>query len=471
MKKFLLFLLVCAFSVCGLSAKVILPPIFADNMVLQQQSDVALWGKAAPDVKVTVSASWAKSAKVTVRADDDGRWFARIATPAAGGPYELTFSDGEKITLRNVLVGEVWICSGQSNMYQKMRGFEGQPVEDAAEYISEADPSVPVRMCNMRLTRSMTPQRECGATWYVNDQTGVAMSSAVAYFFALKLHKSLKVPVAVINASWSGSKIEQWMNREVIDREFSGEFEVGELVEGKPGPASCVYNGVLYSLIPYTVKGFLWYQGESNIARFEQYKRLQPAFVKMLRDEWGNDRMPFYFAQIAPYRYAGEDHRSAGYMMWAQAQTLKEIPFSGMAATHDVGSRYCAHPPKKKQVGDRFAYLALANDYGFKEIEAKTPMPKEFVFDGEKAIVCFDVSKLGVGPINSDLSGFELAGEDKVFYPAVARVDKDCKSVTVTSPQVAKPIAVRYAMRNWSEATLFNSFGIPVSPFRSDDWR
>ena len=191
-----------------------------------------------------------------------------------------------------------------------MRGFEGQPVEDAAEYISEADPSVPVRMCNMRLTRSMTPQRECGATWYVNDQTGVAMSSAVAYFFALKLHKSLKVPVAVINASWSGSKIEQWMNREVIDREFPGEFEVGELVEGKPGPASCVYNGVLYSLIPYTVKGFLWYQGESNIARFEQYKRLQPAFVKMLRDEWGNDRMPFYFAQIAPYRYAGEDHRS-----------------------------------------------------------------------------------------------------------------------------------------------------------------
>ena len=191
----------------------------------------------------------------------------------------------------------------------------------------------------------------------------------------------------------------------------------------------------------------------------------------MLRDEWGNERMPFYFAQIAPYRYAGEDGSSAGYMMWAQAQTLKEIPYSGMVATHDVGSRYCVHPPKKKQVGYRFAYLALANDYGFKEIDAVTPVPKEFVFEGNKAMVLFEVGKLGVGPTNTDLSGFELAGEDRIFYPAVARVDKDCKGITVTSPQVERPIAVRYGIRNWSEATLFNSFGIPVSPFRSDSWR
>ena len=471
MKKFLLLLLVFALYVCGLSAKVILPPIFADNMVLQQQSDVALWGKAAPDVKVTISASWAKSAKVTVRADDDGRWFARIATPAAGGPYELTFSDGEKITLRNVLVGEVWICSGQSNMYQKMRGYEGQPVEGAADYISEADPSVPIRMCNIRLTRSMTPQRECGATWFVHDQTGVAMSSAVAYFFALKLHKALKVPVAVINASWGGSRIEQWMNRELIDRDFPGEFEVGELVEGKPGPASCLYNGMLLSLIPYTVKGFLWYQGESNIARFEQYKRLQPAFVKMLRKEWGNDKMPFYFAQIAPYRYSDEERPSAGYMMWAQAQTLEKIPFSGLVTTHDVGSRWVIHPPKKQQVGDRFAYLALANDYGFKEIDAFAPMPKEFAFENGTATVEFEVGKMGIGPTGRDLPGFELAGEDKVFYPATARVNKDCRSITVSSPHVSFPVAVRYGIKNWSEASLFNSFGIPASPFRSDDWK
>ena len=470
MRKILALFVFFLAALIEMSAKISLPPVFADNMVLQQCSDAALWGTAKPESKVVITPSWSGK-KTIVRADKDGNWFVRIATPVAGGPYEIVFSDGEKFSLKNVLIGEVWICSGQSNMYQKMKGYEGQPVEDAAEYISEADPSVPIRICNIRLTRSMTPQRECGATWFVHDQTGVAMSSAVAYFFALKLHKALKVPVAVINTSWGGSRIEQWIKRDVIDKEFPGEFEVGEIVEGKPGPASCIYNGMLRSLIPYTVKGFLWYQGESNIARFEQYKRLQPAFVKMLRDEWGNERMPFYFAQIAPYRYAGEDGSSAGYMMWAQAQTLKEIPYSGMVATHDVGSRYCVHPPKKKQVGDRFAYLALANDYGFKEIDAVTPVPKEFVFEGNKAMVLFEVGKLGVGPTNTDLSGFELAGEDRIFYPAVARVDKDCKSITVTSPHVAKPIAVRYGIKNWSEASLFNSFGIPVSPFRSDSWR
>ena len=470
MRKILVLFVILFAAMFQMSAKISLPPLFADNMVLQQQSDAAVWGKSNPGAKVVIVPSWSRK-KIIVRADQDGNWFARIATPVAGGPYEIIFSDGEKLSLKNILIGEVWICSGQSNMYQKMKGFDGQPVEGAAECISEADPSVPVRMCNIRLTRSMTPQRECGATWFVNDQTGVAMSSAVAYFFALKLHRVLNVPVAVINASWGGSRIEQWINRELIDKEFPGEFEVGEVVEGKPGPASCIYNGMLRSLIPYTVRGFLWYQGESNIARFEQYKRLQPTFAKMLRDEWGNDKLPFYFAQIAPYRYAGEEHPSAGYMMWAQAQTLKEIPFSGMVATHDVGSRYCVHPPKKKQVADRFAYLALANDYGFKEIDAVTPVPKAFLFEDNKSIVSFDVSKLGIGPINMDLSGFELAGEDKVFYPAVARVDKDCMSITVTSPQVSKPIAVRYGIKNWSEASLFNSFGIPVSPFRSDDWK
>ena len=471
MKKLFLSVLVCAFALTEAAAKVVLPPIFNDNMVLQQNTDAALWGKAAPNAKVTISASWAKSAKVAVRADSDGRWFARISTPAAGGPYELTFNDGEKLTLGNVLVGEVWICSGQSNMYQKMSGYKGQPVEGAADYISEADPSVPIRMCNIRLTRSMTPQRECGATWMVHDQTGVASSSAVAYFFAHKLYKCLHVPVAVINASWGGSRIEQWMNREVIDREFPGEFETGELVEGKPGPASCIYNGMLHSLIPYTVKGFLWYQGESNIAGFEQYKRLQPAFVRMIRKEWSDEDMPFYFVQIAPYRYSDENRPSAGYMMWAQSQTLAEIPHSGMATSHDVGDLFCVHPPVKKPIGDRLAYLALANDYGFKEIDAFAPMPKKFSFENGAATVEFEAGKMGIGPTGRDLPGFELAGEDKVFYPATARVNKDCMSITVSSPDVACPVAVRYGMKNWSEASLFNSFGIPVSPFRSDNWR
>ena len=186
MRKILALFVFFLAALIEMSAKISLPPVFADNMVLQQCSDAALWGTAKPESKVVITPSWSGK-KTIVRADKDGNWFVRIATPVAGGPYEIVFSDGEKFSLKNVLIGEVWICSGQSNMYQKMKGYEGQPIEGAAEYISEADPSVPIRICNIRLTRSMTPQRECGATWFVHDQTGVAMSSAVAYFFALKL--------------------------------------------------------------------------------------------------------------------------------------------------------------------------------------------------------------------------------------------------------------------------------------------
>ena len=237
------------------------------------------------------------------------------------------------------------------------------------------------------------------------------------------------------------------------------------------GGAGVLYNGMLKSLIPFTAKGFLWYQGCADKAKYNLYKRLQPAFVKMLREYWGDDKMPFYFAQIAPYKYDDPDGRVAGFMMWAQAQTLEMIPYSGMATTHDAGEFDCIHPANKKAVGDRLAYLALTNDYGIKGIDAKAPMPKEIKFENGAAIVEFECGDLGVGPINKELVGsFELAGEDKVFYPAVAKLEPNRRSIKVTSDQVPAPVAIRYGMRNWSEALIFNNFGVPASPFRSDDW-
>ena len=228
---------------------------------------------------------------------------------------------------------------------------------------------------------------------------------------------------------------------------------------------------MLHTVAPFTAKGFIWYQGCSNLGRHDQYKRLQPAFVEMLRDEWGNDKMPFYFTQIAPYGYGNHDAPDAGYMMWAQAQTLEKIPRSGMAATHDAGELDCIHPANKKVVGYRLAYLALANDYGMKGFDANPPMPIKFTFKDGAAYVDFECGHNGISPINKDLGCFELAGEDKIFYPATARIQKGNKSIKVTSPQVSDPVVVRYGMKNWSEATLFNNFGIPASPFRSDDWK
>ena len=476
MKKFLA---VCSMLLCAavmMQAKVVLPPIFADNMVLQQQTDAAIWGKAAPGAKVVITTTWAKG-KTVVNAGEDGKWFARVATPAAGGPYEITFNDGDKVTLKNVLVGEVWICSGQSNMYQPMKGYSAQPTAGGVDLILDAKPSTPIRSCNVKKVVALEPQDECECTWYVNDQEGVAEASAAAYFFAKRIYDVLGVPVGIINASWGGTPIRSWMSREVLEAEFAQDVKLSHYAEGKlpkKNPQYCagvLYNGMLKSLIPFTAKGFLWYQGCADRNQYKLYERLQPAFAKMLRDDWGNDKMPFYFTQIAPYKYDDPQKCTAGFLMWAQAQTLKAIPYSGMATTHDAGEFDCIHPANKKAVGDRLAYLALTNDYGIKGIDAKAPMPKEIKFENGAAIVEFECGDLGVGPINKELVGsFELAGEDKVFYPAVAKLEPNRRSIKVVSDKVAAPVAIRYGMRNWSEALVFNNFGIPASPFRSDDW-
>lgn len=477
MKRLLTLIALLAVTVLNSYAKVELAPLFADNMVLQRDSEAAIWGKAEPGARVVITSTWAKG-KTVVHADDQGRWNVMLATPSAGGPHELTFNDGDRLTLKNILIGEVWICAGQSNMEMTMRGFMGQPVEGAAELILTAKPSVPIRSCNLSRIKSLELEEECDARWFEHTSEGVAEASATAYFFAKRLCDVLEVPVGIINVSWGGSPIEAWMNPELLRREFAEEFSFAHLdsmtwPEENPWKAPGVlYNGMLHSVAPYTAKGFLWYQGCDNISRYEQYKRLQPAFVKMLRQEWGNDRMPFYFTQIAPYGYFNPDAPDAGYMMWAQAQTLEMIPYSGMAATHDVGEVNCIHPADKKSVGDRLAFLALVNDYGYEGIDAATPIPIDFKFEEGQAIVTFEAGYMGLSPLSKDVDGFELAGEDGIFYPAKGIVlwNNPKKVLVYKCPQVQKPVAVRYGMKNWSEATVFNCFGVPISPFRSDNY-
>lgn len=477
MKRLLTLIALLAVTLLNSYAKVELAPLFADNMVLQRDSEAAIWGKAEPGARVVITSTWAKG-KTVVHADDQGRWNVMLATPSAGGPHELTFNDGDRLTLKNILIGEVWICAGQSNMEMTMRGFMGQPVEGAAELILTAKPSVPIRSCNLSRIKSLELEEECDARWFEHTSEGVAEASATAYFFAKRLCDVLGVPVGIINVSWGGSPIEAWMNPELLRREFAEEFSFAHLdsmtwPEENPWKAPGVlYNGMLHSVAPYTAKGFLWYQGCDNISRYEQYKRLQPAFVKMLRQEWGNDRMPFYFTQIAPYGYFNPDAPDAGYMMWAQAQTLEMIPYSGMAATHDVGEVNCIHPADKKSVGDRLAFLALVNDYGYEGIDASTPIPIDFKFEEGQAIVTFEAGYMGLSPLSKDVDGFELAGEDGIFYPAKGIVlwNNPKKVLVYKCPQVQKPVAVRYGMKNWSEATVFNCFGVPISPFRSDNY-
>lgn len=458
-------------------SKVVPAPVFSDNMVLQRRSEAAIWGDAAPGKKVRISVPWSGT-KTETRADGNGKWFARISTPEAGGPYRIVLDDGEKTVIDNVLVGEVWICSGQSNMEMPVKGWKGQPVKGSTEAIIGARPDVPVRHCLVKRETSLTVKDRCGAVWTENTPEGVAESSAIAYFFALKLHEVLGVPVGVINVSWGGSCIEAWMSRELLEREFAGEMDMrayglGRWPEDFRGfvPA-CLYNAMLHPLAPYTVKGFLWYQGCNNRNRPEQYRRLQPAFVKMLREEWGDDSLPFYFTQLAPFKYGGSlDDPRTGYFMWAQARTLDDIPFSGMATAVDAGEPDCIHASDKATPAHRLAYLALTKDYGLAGPDVDTPVAESFAFEDGAATVRFRCGEQGLSPISTELHGFELAGDDRVFHPAAAVIDgNDCKAIHVRSAAVPKPVAVRYCMKNWFVPELFNCYGIPASPFRSDDW-
>ena len=474
MKKTFLLLVALVIGMAAMHSKVTMPSIFADDMVLQQQTEVALWGTAKPNSKVVITTTWSKT-KTVVDTGADGKWTAKLATPVAGGPYEITFNDGERLTLKNVLVGEVWFCSGQSNMEMPLKGWNTQPVEGYVDAVMTASPKVQIRACKIPKTSAYEPQADVEATWYENTPAEVGEFSAVAYFFAKRLHDILGVPVGVIDVSWGGSRIEAWMSPELLKAKYADKLDLSHFETKNKGnrgtrhTPALLYNGMMHPLIGYTVKGFLWYQGCSNAYNPKLYVELQPDFVKMLREKWGNDNLPFYFTQIAQYK------TNIPQMMWAQALTVDLIPHCGMAATHDVGEYNCIHPAKKKEVGDRLANLALSNDYGFSYVDVNTPVASRFEFKENEAIVYFDkVSKLGLSPRDKDLDGFELAGEDGVFYPAkaiVLRKEYNYKAIKVYQcPQVTKPVAVRYAWSNWCPSTLYNCYGIPASPFTSQEF-
>ena len=456
-----------------MSAKVILPSLLADNMVLQQNSTVALWGKAEAGSTVLITPSWCDSA-VSVLVDSSGKWITHICTPAAGGPYSIVFDDGEQVTINNILMGEVWLCSGQSNMVMPMKGYRTQPVEGAMDYIVSAKPSCPVRVCTITRRAELEEKSECESSWSEHTPEGVANSSAVAYFFAKRIQETLDVPVGVIVSAWGSSMIEAWMSRSALTP-FASEFDLSFLDSGvmpeKPVHTPTVlYNGMLAPLVNYKVKGFIWYQGCSNRNDAELYSRLQPAFVNMLREIWHDESLPFYYVQLASYKYTGKDKFEGALVREAQAKNLSEIPHSGMVVAMDCGDEGCIHPARKKPVGDRLAYLALQKTYGITGFDAISPMYESHRIEGDKVYVKFKDSEMGVGPQGRNLEGFEVAGEDRVFYPAKARTTKDCNVLVISSEKVLEPTAVRYAYRNHSVISVYNAFGIPASPFRTDTW-
>ncbi|RPD41512.1 sialate O-acetylesterase [Chitinophaga barathri] len=448
------------------SAKVILPAVIDHNMVLQQKTNAALWGKARPAAKVKITTGW-NGKLYTVQAGNDSLWHVSVSTPAAGGPFSITFDDGEKLVLNNILIGEVWVCSGQSNMSMPVKGFRNQPIEGSNDLLMNAKNS---RIRLFQVTRQSSDRAQFDAKvlpWEEADVESVSEMSAVAYLFARIIQEKLDVPVGIIHTSWGGTRIEAWMSAAGLQPFASVKVPApGDGVKLNQNSPAVLYNAMINPIVGFSIKGVLWYQGEANRKNYQEYPQLMQAMVADWRKRWNCGEWPFYYVQIAPFKY-DNDKRSA-YLREAQLQALQLIPNSSMAVTADAGKELSIHPPDKMTVGKRLAYCALARDYGFNLLPFQGPVYKSMKINKDTVDLTFDHAQNGLYAGAKDLTLFEIAGEDKVFHAAEAKIT--ATGIRVRSDQVKNPVAVRYAFKDWFTGELYNTEGLPASSFRTDNW-
>ena len=493
-------------------AELKLPAIIGDNMVLQQKQANPLWGWDTPGTGVTVKfAGQTKSAT----AGADGKWTVKLdPLPANANPAVLSIQGSTKRDLQNVLVGEVWICSGQSNMQWSVNASWDFELETA----TAKHPLI--RLISVPQVGTQEPQQDFKGEWKECSPQTVGGFSAVGFFYGRVLHQVLGVPVGLINNAWGGSAAEAWVRRDVLEKDarFKGLIEgwvarekqlaseearlahekamaawkekadaakaAGQpftqrapqspqaTLAGNARPGN-IYNGVLLPTIGYGVKGAIWYQGESNALRAIQYSKAFPLMIKDWRDRWGQGDFPFYFVQLASY--AANNGNSAVGSSWgelreSQTSTLG-LPHTGMAVTMDIGVSNDIHPRNKQDVGARLAAIALNNDYGMKR-EYSGPMYQSMQVDGNKIRLSFSHAANGfmVKDKYGYLKGFEIAGDDRRFQYAKAHIENN--QVVVYNDNIANPVAVRYGWADdMPEVNLYNKEGFPASPFRTDNWK
>jgi sialate O-acetylesterase len=490
-------------SLAGSSrADVRLPHIFGNHMVLQREKPVRVWGWADTGEKVTVTIG---SEHAETTADERGAWKVELPAVASKAAIEVTIAGKNTIVLHDVLVGEVWICSGQSNMQMSVNASN-----NAKKEIAEAN-HPEIRLFSVPLRPAGDPAEDVSASWTACTPKTVPNFSAVGYFFGRDLHEQLGVPIGLINSSWGGTRIEPWTPivgfRDVPElagivtdiEKARAEYakataaalpryaewlvrankakEYGEYIAAPPewpvSPLSTnytptgLYNGMIHPLVPFAIRGALWYQGESNLGDGMLYLQKMKALIAGWRSVWNEGDFPFLYVQLAPYRY-GTDHPTLLPKMWVAQTDALAIPDTGMAVTIDIGNPTDIHPKDKQDVGKRLALWALARTYG-KQIVYSGPLYKSMSIDGSKIRVKFE--HVGGGLVarnNKPLDWFQIAGDDKKFVDAQAIIDGD--SVIVSSPKVPKPVAVRFAWDQVADPNLQNVEGLPASAFRTDKW-
>lgn len=492
-------------GVSSAQANVRLPAIIGSNMVVQKDLPVQVWGWADAGEEVTVTFG---DNKATAKPDGAGKW--KVTLPAvkiAGGPHEMTIKGKNEIKIGNILVGEVWAGSGQSNMQWSVAASMNAKEEIASANFPK------IRLFIIPLVPSGTPADNVQAQWVECSPQTVPGASAVLYFFGREIHKNLDQPVGLITTAWGGTRIQPWIppqgytaipelegeKNQMLDAltnygqqlaNYNEELKkyVAFLKAAKPGDAlppavgalpqhplnnnyqwTGLYNGMIHPIAPFGIRGFLWYQGESNNGQGMHYFQLKKGLIEGWRQVWnqeGNRDFPFLFAQLAPFNYGGDPTNLPG--IWeAQTATLS-VKNTGMAVLTDITTLNDIHPPNKQEVGRRLSLWAMANTYGKKDLVYSGPLYKDMKVDGNKIVVSFDHAAGLKSRDGKDLTWWSIAGADKKFVKATAKIEGD--TVVVTADGVANPVAVRFGYHQLAEPNLANGAGLPASPFRTDKW-
>lgn len=477
MKKLTILALTLCATWLSASAKIELTNIFTDNMVIQSDTEAALWGKATPGSTVTVNGSW--GAESSAKADKEGKWSVKLPTPKASfDPLSITITDkkdSDTVTLDNILSGEVWVASGQSNMEMPLMGFWTQPVEGGGEQITFSRKlGKGIRFVTVPKAISYEPQENFEGKWVESTPENAGDFSAVAWYFATALRDIVDVPVGIIVTAYGGSRVEGWEPKEILatypDIDIEAEKTSKDITDWYR--ANTMYNAMLLPIAGYTARGFLWNQGEANVGQHDRYPQRQLDMVNHWRELWGNKEMPFYFVELPGWDYSDVNGTVAALFREAQHKADEMDPNSHIVCTSDLvyeDEPDDIHARNKRPIGNRLAQAAATFTYGVKGVPHIYPTFKEMDNRGNEAELFFNDAWRGFTP-NENITGFEVAGEDKKFHPANATIDREKLTITVSAPEVENIVAVRYCFKNFAIGRLHDMVGMPLVPFRTDNW-
>ena len=460
-RLFIFLLMICSNMI--VNAQTHVASFFSDGMILQQKKSINIWGIDSAGTKIHVVSSWGETSQATT--STNGKWKLQLTTPTAGGPHAITIKGSSIVTINDVLIGEVWVCSGQSNMQIPLSGgLDGNFIEGGLDAIVNSK-NDRIRFFTVKQNTSLKPLDNVKGRWEKAAPSTSGSFSAVGYFFAQQLEKVLDVPIGIVVTAWGSSTAEAWSDDKTLnDLGITIPNEIAEMPQKTP---TVLYNAMMHPLIGYGIKGVLWYQGEANRRNANEYEKIVNTMVTSWREQWNIGDFPFYFAQIAPFNYG---KNNSAFLREAQLKSSQNLQNAEMVVTLDVGDCTQIHPSKKREVGKRLSYIALAKDYGISGYDFKSPTLTNYFIEKQEIILTFS-NRIQLNRNVGTSENFEIAGTDMIFYPANAVMKspyhKDQK-LRVFSEKVPNPKAVRYGFKNCVIPTLFGRNGLPISSFRTD---